>query len=271
MTISNKKEKSEKRKIRQQEKFEVLLEYLKHSRGFDFTGYKRPSLMRRVSNRMNLVGLNDFDDYMDYLQVHPDEFSNLFNTVLINVTSFFRDPPAWNYLATEIIPRIIKTKKENDPIRVWSVGCSSGEEPYTIAIMLAEALGDEAFRNRVKIYATDVDEVALSEARAASYTKEKTQPISAELLKKYFEPVGKRYVFRSDLRRLIIFGRHDLLKDAPISRLDLLVCRNTLMYFNSDTQGVILNRFHFALKDKGYLLLGKSELLDHSFQLLRSC
>jgi two-component system, chemotaxis family, CheB/CheR fusion protein len=263
MNISDKKKdlSDKKEDSGEKEKFEVLLEYLNQSRGFDFTGYRRPSLMRRIGNRMHLVGLNDFDDYMDYLQVHPEEFSNLFNAILINVTSFLRDPPAWNYLANEIIPKIIKAKKENDPIRVWSAGCSSGEEPYTLAMMLAEALGDEAFHNRVKIYATDVDEVALSEARQASYTKERIQPIPAHLLEKYFELVGKRYIFRTDLRRSMIFGRHDLFKDAPISRLDLLVCRNTLMYFNSDTQAVILNRFHFALKNAGFLFLGKSELL----------
>jgi two-component system CheB/CheR fusion protein len=205
MTISDKKESLDEKR-----KFEVLLEYLKQSRGFDFTGYKRPSLMRRVGNRMHLVGLNDFDDYMDYLQVHPEEFSNLFNTILINVTSFLRDPPAWNYLAKDIIPRIIKAKKDNDPIRVWSAGCSSGEEPYTLAILLAEALGDEAFHNRVKIYATDVDEVALSEARQANYTEERIKPIPADLREKYFELVGKRYVFRTDLRRSVIFGRANL-------------------------------------------------------------
>lgn len=128
-------------------------------------------------------------------------------------------------------------------------------------MLMAERLGAEEFRQRVKIYATDVDEEALNQARQATYSAKDVQAVADELRQKYFEIVGNRYVFRQDLRRSVIFGRHDLLQDAPISRLDLLVSRNTLMYFNSETQGRILARFHFALNDTGYLFLGKAEML----------
>jgi len=241
--------------------FEALLDYLKRSRGFDFTGYKRSSLMRRVLKRMQMVAIGDYGDYLDYLEVHPEEFAHLFNTILINVTAFFRDEAAWDYLTQDIIPQVLADKTDGDPVRVWSAGCASGEEAYTVAMLLAEALGPAAFRQRVKIYATDVDEEALAQARQAGYTDKNLQPVPAELREKYFELAGNRYVFRADLRRSIIFGRHDLVHDAPISRLDLLVCRNVLMYFNAETQAHILARLHFALNDIGYLFLGKAEML----------
>ena len=241
--------------------FESLLNYLKRSRGFDFTGYKRASLRRRMDRRLQMLGVTDYAAYTDYLEVHPDEFVLLFNTVLINVTTFFRDAAAWDYVAEEIVPRLIASKSGEEPIRVWSAGCASGQEPYTLAIILAEALGLEEFRERVKIYATDIDDDALTQARAASYSARDVQNLAPALLAKYFDREGERYVFHKDLRRALIFGRHDLLQDAPISRIDLLVCRNTVMYFNAEVQAGILSRFHFAIRDGGYLFLGKAEMI----------
>ncbi|MBD2270633.1 PAS domain-containing protein [Anabaena sp. FACHB-1391] len=241
--------------------FENLLQYLRNNRGFDFTGYKRSTLMRRVTKQMQYLNIENFANYQDYLEVHPDEFKALFNTILINVTAFFRDPLAWEYLAKEIIPNILENKQKNEQVRIWSAGCASGEEAYTLAIILAEILGIEDFRHRVKIYATDIDEEALNQARQASYSARNIHAVPLELRDKYFDLSNEKYIFQQDLRRAVIFGRHDLLQDAPISRLDLLVCRNTLMYFNSETQGRIINRFHFALNDHGYLFLGKAEML----------
>ena len=242
-------------------KFEALLEFLRQSRGFDFTGYKRASLTRRVNKRMELVKIKTYDDYMDYLEVHPEEFGRLFNAILINVTAFFRDPTSWDFFIGEVIPKILKAREPDGIIRVWSAGCASGEEAYSLSIAFAEAIGVEAFGQRVKIYATDVDEEALNLARQAAYSAKALEPVSEQLRKKYFQFVNERYVFRPDLRRSVIFGRHDLIQDAPISRLDLLVSRNTLMYFNAETQAGILSRFHFALNRTGFLFLGKAELL----------
>ncbi|UKO97969.1 CheR family methyltransferase [Nostoc sp. UHCC 0870] len=247
--------------IEKDPEFEQLLVYLRKNRGFDFTGYKRSNLMRRVRKRMQLLNIETFGDYLNYLEVDPEEFNHLFNTILINVTNFFRDATAWEALVEQVLPHIIKGKKHTDQIRIWSAGCASGEEAYTIAILMAEMLGADQFRQRVKIYATDVDEEALKQARQAAYSAKDIHPIPQDLRQKYFQVINNRYVFQSDLRRCIIFGRHDLLQDAPISRLDLLVCRNILMYFNSTTQGRILTRFHFALKNTGYLFLGKAEML----------
>ena len=241
--------------------FEVLLDYLRRNRGFDFTGYKRSSLRRRVIKQMQLRDFHHFGDYLDYLEVHPEEFTPLFNTILINFTSFFRDEAAWNYLQQQTLPRILNQKLPEEPIRIWSAGCASGEEAYSLAMLLTEILGPNQFRQRVKIYATDVDEESLTQARHARYRAQDIQTVPEEWRAKYFESVADHWVFRPDLRRAVIFGRHDLVQDAPISRLDLLVCRNTLMYFNSETQGRILARFHFALNHTGALFLGRAEML----------
>ncbi|HEX3129363.1 MAG TPA: CheR family methyltransferase [Thermoanaerobaculia bacterium] len=245
--------------------FPRLLEYLKQTRGFEFSAHKVSTLMRRIQKRMREVGVDSYPAYTDYLEVHPQEFGPLFDTVLINVTSFFRDSPSWDYLAEHIVPRILEEKGADLPIRIWSAGCASGEEAYSLAILMAEAVGDEEFRRRVKIYATDADEGALAAARQGSFEARQMEGVSPERVEKYFDKAGSRFNFRNELRRCIIFGRHDLIQDAAISRLDLLVCRNTLMYFNSEAQARILTRFHFALNRTGYLYLGKAEtLLSHN-------
>lgn len=244
--------------------FEALLNYIKRSRGFDFTGYKRTSLMRRVNKRMQTVGIQDYGHYLDYLEVHPEEFNFLFNTLLINVTAFFRDRSNWDYIASDVLPQILASKQPDEAVRVWSAGCASGQEAYTLAILLAKALGLEQFRSRVKIYATDVDEEALNQARQATYSEQELEEVVPEERVLFFEQSENGFTLRKDLRRSVIFGRHDLIQDAPISRIDLLVCRNTLMYFNAETQARILARFHFALRDNGFLFLGKAEMLTHA-------
>jgi two-component system CheB/CheR fusion protein len=242
--------------------FEALLEYIQRCRSFDFTGYKHSSLIRRVARRMQVVGIEGYITYIDYLEVHPEEFRLLFDTILINVTAFFRDTPAWETLSEEILPRLVASKRAEEPIRIWSAGCATGEETYSLAMALGETLGPTAYRERVKIYATDVDEAALAKARLANYDTREIQGIPPELLAKYFEPAkGQIRGFQKEFRRSVIFGRHDLIQDAPISRLDLITCRNTLMYFNSETQARILERFHYALNDRGFLFLGKAETL----------
>ncbi|MFI5843463.1 CheR family methyltransferase [Catenuloplanes sp. NPDC051500] len=243
--------------------FEELLLHLKEARGFDFTGYKRSSLVRRVGRRMAVFQITDYTDYLDYLQVHPDEFTALFNTILINVTSFFRDPEAWESLRRSVLEPMVAAKPTDAPIRFWSAGCASGEEAYTLAMLLGEILGTDGLRDRVKIYATDVDDEQLAEARHATYDRSAIAAVPPELAAKYFEETGGRFQFRQDLRRSVIFGRNDLVQDAPISRIDLLTCRNTLMYFTPETQARILARFHFALGDGGALFLGRAETLRH--------
>src|SRR5581483_7113491 len=155
---------------------------------------------------------------------------------------------------SSVIPRIADSKAENEVIRIWSAGCASGEETYSLAVLFCDALGEDRFRSHVKIYGTDADEEALAESRHARYPRRRLQEaFDSEQLERYFDSddSNSNMVFRSDLRRSVIFGRHDLVQDPPISRIDLLVCRNTLMYFNTETQHRILANFHFALSDTG--------------------
>jgi two-component system, chemotaxis family, CheB/CheR fusion protein len=240
---------------------DLLLDYLRSSRGFDFTGYKLTTLERRLKKRMQIVGAEDYASYLDRLQVDPDEFVELFNFILINVTSFFRDPEIWKYLLEEVLPELVNAKNHSYEIRVWCAGCATGEEAYSLAMAFGQLLGRDALTERVKIYATDVDENALAAARVACYGEKQLENVPEDLRQVYFDRVNGNFVFKKALRRCIIFGRHDLLQDAPISKVDLLMCRNTLMYFNSDAQAKIMSRFYFGLAEGGYLVMGKAEMM----------
>lgn len=242
--------------------FEALLEYLKYSRGCDLTGYKRSNLMRRFRVRMRELKIDSYLDYLHYLQRHSQEYIPLLNTVLINLTSFFRDRASWEYLANELIPQILASKQPDEPIRVWSAACASGQELYSLIILFAEVLGIESCLQRLQFIATDWDQDALSQARNATYKPKDISAIPADLLEKYFEQTEQGdYSFHRQLRRTIIFAHHNLAKHAPMSKIDLLVCRNALMYFNSDIQITILIRFHFGLKNNGFLFLGQPEMV----------
>ena len=239
--------------------FEALLHYIQQSRSLDFRGYKRTSLRRRIALRMEAVGAENFAAYRATLEAQPSEFENLLDTVLINVTSFFRDEEAWAVLEAQVIPALVALATDDRPLRIWSVGCASGEEPYSIAMLLAEHLGTANFCRRVKIYATDLDEDALKIARAASYAPREVEGVPPALLEKYFERTNGHYVFERELRKCVIFGRHNVVNDAPISRIDLLTCRNLLIYLEAETQASVLPRLHYALNRDGFLFLGKAE------------
>jgi two-component system, chemotaxis family, CheB/CheR fusion protein len=241
---------------------ELVLAHLKQVRAFDFTGYKRATLSRRIEKRMQQVGIEDHAEYVDHLQVHPDEFEHLFNTILINVTSFFRDDDTWSAIG-ELLAELLD-RRADEPVRIWSAGCASGQEAYSVVMLCAERLGSRVI-DRIKVYATDVDNAALDQARQAVYSPKEMESVPGELVSKYFDPTPRGHQLKNELRRVVIFGRHDLLQDPPISRVDLLLCRNTLMYFNTDVQLQLVNRLHYSLADDGLLVLGKVEtLLGHS-------
>jgi two-component system CheB/CheR fusion protein len=174
--------------------FEALLEHLTCYRGIDFSGYKQPSLIRRVVSRMRVAGVGDCVDYLAYLDGHPEEYTTLFDSILINVTGFFRDETAWAYVRETLLPQLLSLKPAEEPVRVWSAGCASGEEVYTLAMLFAEAVGPETFCSRVKIYATDVDEEALTQARQGAYTDRDLESVPAELRPRYFETAGSQHV-----------------------------------------------------------------------------
>ena len=235
-----------------------LLQELAEQRNFDFRGYKKTTLERRFRRRMFQLSLSGYADYGDYIRKHPDEINELLTTLVINVTEFFRDPPAWEILRREILPPLLKRIKPDHSFRAWSAGCASGEEPYSIAMLLAEHFGPRIQDYDVKIYATDIDDDALKTARRGEYSLDAVRRVRPEWREKYFHGKGLLRVNR-EIRRLIIFGRSNLAHDAPISHVNLLVCRNVLIYFDSDLQKQILSRLHYALEPRGVLFLGKSE------------
>ncbi len=241
--------------------FRRLLEKLYDEHGFDFRQYKEASLLRRVERRMSQLHIDDFDAYVRYLDGHPGEHAELLNVILINVTRFFRDPEAWRVIAEQALPNLVEDAAPQGVLRVWSAGCSSGEEPYTVAMLLAEHMGPAAHELDVKIYATDIDEDALATARHGLYRLDQLKDVPRDLLERYFAAEGQLYRLRREIRKWVIFGRHDLAQDAPLSHLDLLICRNVLIYFDSELQKRILPRFQYAVRERGYLFLGRSESL----------
>ncbi len=245
-----------------------LLQELAEQRNFDFRGYKKTTLERRFRRRMFQLNLGNYEEYGKYIRKHHDEVNELLNTLLINVTEFFRDPPAWEILRHEILPQLLKRLKPGHSFRVWSAGCASGEEPYSIAMLLAEHFGERIQDYDIKIYATDIDEEALNTARRGEYSLESVKRVRPEWRDKYFHGKGLFRVNR-EIRRLVIFGRSNLAHDAPISHVDLLVCRNLLIYFDSELQKQILSRLHYALEPGGVLFLGKSESQLTNSQMFR--
>jgi two-component system, chemotaxis family, CheB/CheR fusion protein len=246
-----------------------LLHELAQQRAFDFRGYKRTTLERRFRRRMFQLSLGTYAEYRDYIRKHPDENNKLLNTILINVTEFFRDLPAWEIVSHEILPSLLKSLKPGHSFRVWSAGCASGEEPYCMAMLLSEHFGSRMEEYDVKIYATDIDEEALTIGRRGEYSAEALRRVRPEWWEKYFHGKGPFRVNR-EIRRLVIFGRSNLAHDAPISHVNLLICRNVLIYFDSELQKRILGQFHYALDPGGIMFLGKSESqLTNSSQFRR--
>ncbi|HEX3156089.1 MAG TPA: protein-glutamate O-methyltransferase CheR [Candidatus Angelobacter sp.] len=235
-----------------------LVHELAEERGFDLRGYKFTTLERRVRRRMHQLNLASYSDYLDYIRGVHNETDKLLDTVLINVTRFFRDVQAWDTLAHEVLPALFKNKPPGSSLRVWCAGCATGEEPYSVAILLCELLRAKVKDYEIKIYATDVDESALNIARRAEYTAESLRGVRPDIKTKYFtgQPAFR---VTHDVRRMVIFGRSNLLTDAPISHVDLLLCRNVLIYFDAAAQAHILRRLQHALNDGGFLFLGKSE------------
>jgi PAS domain S-box-containing protein len=247
--------------LREDQSLEALLSFLKAKNGCDFSGYKRSSLRRRIEKRMRTLDVRGFEHYCAFLEANPTELVPLFNAIVINVSAFFRDPPVWAFLDDQVIPRVLDARPATSSIRIWSAGCAGGQEPYTIAMVLAERMGIDDYCRRVKIYATDLDQEALDRARVARYDAHALESVPEALRIKYFQNDEDGFVFHGALRRSVIFGRHDLVMDRPVSHVDLLFCRNTLMYFNVNAQTRVLSRFRDALNEAGFLIIGRAEML----------
>ncbi|MBD2256864.1 protein-glutamate O-methyltransferase CheR [Pseudanabaena sp. FACHB-2040] len=237
---------------------EDLLSYLKQVEQIDLTGYKRSTLMRRIQVRMQRAGAKNYQDYLGHLK-QPGEIIGLLNTIFINFTSFFRDRFVWKYLEDQVIPQLIADRSPDEPIRVWSAGCASGEETYSLAMLLAEALGAEQYQQRVQIYGTDIDQGAITHARRGRYFPHSVKEISPDLLERYFECTADGYQWRRDRGHDIVFHHHNLLQASPLTQIDLLVCRNVFIYLMPEAQTRILANFRFSLKQSGLLMLGQAE------------
>jgi two-component system, chemotaxis family, CheB/CheR fusion protein len=246
---------------------EGILRKVREARNFDFRNYKRATLARRIQRRMQDRGKRTLRDYAGLLDRDPAEFDALLNSMLIKVTSFFRDPEGWNELSTKAIPQMLSEKRPGEEVRVWCAGCATGEEAVSAAIVLAEAMGPSFGNQEVKIFGTDVDEKAIAYARKGQYTREQVASVPKKVLAEWFVEQGDGYIVRKELRRAVVFGMNNLVSDAPISHLDLLICRNVFIYLDSALQKRVLSRFHYALRRHGILMLGKSELIPFAARI----
>jgi two-component system, chemotaxis family, CheB/CheR fusion protein len=241
---------------------------LRTTTGVDFTLYKPTTVSRRMQRRMLLYKVGSLEEYAQYLQSHPDEVQALYEEILINVTSFFRDPEAFEQLKVRVLAIISQNKSSDAPIRIWIAGCSTGEEVYSIAICLLEYFSDRASLPPIQIFATDISEAAISRARSGFYLESQVEAISQERRNRFFVPVPSGgYQISSAVRELCVFARHNLGGDPPFSNLDLISCRNVLIYLSDPLQEHIMSLFHYSLNLTGFLFLGTSESVKRASDL----
>ena len=246
---------------------ELILEKIRDGRNFDFRSYKRATLRRRIERRMSHRRCSTVAEYANLLDRVPDEYDALVSSMLIKVTSFFRDPETWEYLRSKVVPKLVERRKAGQELRVWSAGCATGEEAYSIAFLIAEALGSAQANAQVKVFGTDVDEAAIATARHGVYDARAVEGLSPERRSRFFQQGPGGWVVSKDVRRMVVFGVNNLVTDAPISRLDLLLCRNVFIYLDAQMQRRVLTRFHYALRPQGVLVLGRSELIPFAAKI----
>ena len=236
-----------------------ILEVLRARTKYDFRGYKKGTLQRRVERRMALHHIPSVDTYVDFLRAHPAEADQLFKDLLIGVTSFFRDPPAFEELATKVLAALVKQADVETPIRIWVPGCATGEEAYSVAIVAAEQVAAAQSACRVQVFATDIDDDALEIARGGVYPESIALDVTPERLKRFFTRYDHRYAIVKSIRESVVFAAQNVISDPPFSKLDLVSCRNVLIYLEPAVQEHLMTVFHFALNPGGYLFLGNAE------------
>ena len=251
--------------------FKQILLLLRERSGVDFTDYKQPTFHRRIARRIAIAKNKNLADYLSFLRTDKAEQDALFQDVLIPVTSFFRDPETFQTLTETVFPALLKKRKAHEPIRVWIAGCSTGEEAFSIAICLHEFLGENINsywkQTKIQIFASDISEIAIKKARAAIYSKADVEKLSATQLNNYFEKNNDDYKVNKLIREMCIFATHNFLKDPPFAKMDLISCRNVLIYMDTFLQNKAFATFHYALKENGFLLLGKPETTGASSDL----
>ncbi|MEL4454426.1 CheR family methyltransferase [Lutimonas vermicola] len=247
--------------VRTKDLLEKVYILLRNETGCNFSDYKDSTVIRRVEKRMAINQIIKLENYIKYLQNNSEEVIKLFNELLIGVTSFFRDKEPFEFLRQKVIPKIIEKKSDNDTIRIWIPGCSTGEEAYTIAILFDEIVSKQNKNIKVQIFASDIDEKAINIARLGVYPDTIITDVTTDRLNNYFYVEGSSYRIKKEIRDQIIFAEHNLIKDPPFSKLDMISCRNLLIYLNIEAQKKVFSIFHYALLDKGILFLGSSESL----------
>lgn len=243
---------------------------LQEQTGHDFSGYKSKTFFRRVARRMQVRQIGNLKDYCALLSRDTGEISALFSDLLISVTNFFRDIDAFKALEEKVIPRICENRGAKNPVRIWVPACTTGEEVYSLAILISEHLEKNAISAPVQIFATDIDDPALAVARQGRYPEQLMRQVSAERLKKYFHRDGMSYVVCKKVREMCIFSPHNVISDPPFSRMDMVSCRNLLIYFGPELQRQVIPTFHYALKPDGFLFLGTSESISQYGDLFRT-
>ena len=232
---------------------------LRSTRGVDFASYKRSTIMRRVTRRMLLQKIEGMEEYIAYLKENPAEIETLFQDILINVTSFFREPEAFEALKRNVFPYIVHKAAADAPVRIWVPACSTGEEAYSIAIALIEYMDENKISRLVQLFATDIDELAVEKARKGIYPENISRDVSPERLRRFFEKTGGGYVINKLVREMCIFAKQNIVKDPPFSKIDLISCRNLLIYFGPELQKKSIRTLFYALSPKGFLMIGPSE------------
>ena len=254
------------------EQINPILNVLRSRTRFDFRNYRQNMLVRRIHRRMSLCHLDSLEQYQQYLRDTPEEVNNLNKDLLIGVTAFFRDPEAFHVLEQRVVSTLVERSDENTPVRVWVPACSSGEEAYSIAILLLEGFAAANKTPNIQVFATDIDEDALAVARQGVYPESIVNDVSVARLKRFFVKAGEdKYRVTQQLRDVLVFASQSVISDAPFSQLDLISCRNMLIYLLPEMQAKVIQLFHFALKDNAYLLLGPSESMGRqsaSFSVL---
>jgi two-component system CheB/CheR fusion protein len=249
------------------EELHALYSILKARTGHDFSSYKRNTILRRIERRMMVNEAGGLKKYIALLEQDPQEAQALCQEILIGVTSFFRDPEAFEILRNEIIPRLFAGRDPEDPVRIWHACCATGEEAYSVAMLIHEHLEKENRQSKMQIFATDIDEAAVAQARAGLYSDDIGPEMGEERLKHFFTRCDARWQVAKRLREMIVFAHHSIIKDPPFSRLDLLVCRNFLIYLDPDMQKKLISLFHMVLKPGGFLFLGASESVGRNSEL----
>jgi two-component system CheB/CheR fusion protein len=245
----------------------LILTRLRKATGHDFTQYKKSTLGRRIERRMLQHGLTDVPSYERYLNEHPDELQSLFRELLIHVTNFFRDPEVFDYLKREVLPALIAKVADGDNLRVWVAGCATGEEAYSVAMLLRELLDEQRRNVSALIYSTDIDPEAIAVGRAGRYPVNIAQDVSPERLRRFFVKEGKQYRVRKEIREMVVFALQSVVKDPPFTRLDLLSCRNLMIYLEPVLQDRLIPTFHYALNPGGLLCLSPSESIGNHLEL----